>query len=84
MKESHPSIETPLSCGEHPFFVDLLNVPQERKDFFDKVFVKDENIFEGYVFDWEPMKELVLRGIFEGKQALESFIVLDVLDLVIS
>lgn len=45
---------------------------------------RGENIFEGSVSDWEAMKELILRGIFEGVQELESFSIPDVLYVVIS
>lgn len=41
-------------------------------------------MFDGCVIEWEPMKELVLRGIFEGVQALESFTFLGVPDEVLS
>lgn len=42
------------------------------------------DIFEGCVIEWEPMKEIVLKGIFEGVQALESFTFLGVPDEVLS
>lgn len=40
------------------------------KDFFLMVFTKVGDIFEGCVIEWEPMKELAVKGIFEGMQAL--------------
>lgn len=46
--------------------------------------MKGGDIFEGFIFDLEPMKEFILRGIFEGAWELESFPLLDVPDLVIS
>lgn len=42
------------------------------------------DISDGCVIKWEPMKELVLRGIFEGVQVLESFTFLGVPDEVLS
>lgn len=59
-------------------------MPQEQVAFFDRVFAKDGDIFEGAVFDWEAVKEVILMGIFEGVQELESFSVLDVPDEVIA
>lgn len=48
------------------------------------MFAKEGDIFEEAVFDWEAVKEVVLRGIFEGVQELESFSALDVPDEVIA
>lgn len=45
---------------------------------------KAGDIFEAFVIDLEPIKELVLKGIFEGARALESFTFLDVPDEVFS
>lgn len=42
------------------------------------------DIFKGIIFDWEPMKEIILRGIFEGVREVESFPILDVPGQVIS
>lgn len=41
-------------------------MPQEQVAFFDRVFAKEGDIFEGAVFDWEAVKEVILMGIFEG------------------
>lgn len=82
VKVCRPSVETSLNYGEHPFFTDLLNLSQEQKDFFERVFVKEEDIFRGCIFDWESMNKLILRGLFEGVQAFEPFPVLDVPDQV--
>lgn len=41
-----------------------------------------DDIFKGCVL-WEPIKELVLKGVFEGVQALESFTFLRVPDEVL-
>lgn len=46
--------------------------------------MKEADIFEECIFDWEPIMELVLKGIFEGVGTLESFAILDVPDQVIS
>lgn len=46
--------------------------------------MKEGDIFERSICDWEEMKELILKGIFEGVQELESFSILDVPDVVIS
>lgn len=81
---SQASPEVRLSCDTHPFFNDIPHIPQDHKNFFDKVFSKVGDIFDGCVIEWEPMKELVLRGIFEGVQALESFSFLGVPDEVLS
>lgn len=48
------------------------------------MFAREGDIFEGSVCDWEAMKELILKGIFEAVQELDSFFVLDVPDVVIS
>lgn len=40
--------------------------------------MKEGDIFKGFTFDWEAMKELILKGIFEGVQEQESFSILDV------
>lgn len=42
--------------------------------------MKEGDIFKECRVDWEPMKELVLKGIFEGVRALESFVILKVPD----
>lgn len=34
-----------------PFFADILNVHQEQKAFFDRVFTKEGGIFKGFIFD---------------------------------
>lgn len=34
VRASRPSSETPLSCSEPPFFMDIPTVPQEQKNFF--------------------------------------------------
>lgn len=52
--------------------------------FFNQVFAKEGDIFEGSSCGWEAMKELLLKGIFEAVQELESFAILDVPDKVIS
>lgn len=66
VKPSRPSIGTPLCYNDHPFFVDIPDTSQEERDIFGRVFTKEGNIFEGFIFDWGPIKELILRGIFEG------------------
>lgn len=58
--------------------------PQEQTTFFHRVFAKEGDIFEGSICEWEAMKELILRGIFEGLQELKSFSILDVPDAVTS
>lgn len=62
VRSSHPSIETPFSCSDQPFFTDIPNVPQEQKDFFYRVFMEEVDIFGECRIDWERMKELVLKG----------------------
>lgn len=59
-------------------------MPQEQIIFFNHVFAKEGYIFEGSSCGWEAMKELLLKGIFEAVQELESFAILDVPDKVIS
>lgn len=46
--------------------------------------MKEGKIFEGCIFDWKPMKELILNTIFKGVQKLESFAILNVPDEVVS
>lgn len=41
-------------------------MPQEQIAFFDRVFAREGDIFEGAVFDWEAVKEIILLGIFGG------------------
>lgn len=83
-KSPQPSPEARLDCSGHPFFVDVPNISQDQKDFFNKVLAKAGDIFEASVIEWEPIKELVLKGIFEGARALESYTFLDVPDEVLS
>lgn len=73
-----------LCCSGHPFFADLPNISREQIAFFDRVFAKEGDIFEGAVFVWEAVKEVILTGLFDGVQELESFSVLDVPDEVIA
>lgn len=84
MRACRPSIETPFRCRRHPIFEDIPNTPQQQRDFFDHFFMKEGDIFEEFMFDWEPVKELILKEIFKGMQELESFNILDVSDLVAS
>lgn len=84
VKASQASPEARLSCDTHPFFNDIPHISQDQKNFFDKVFSKVGDIFDRCVIEWEPMKELVLRGIFESVQALESFTFLGIPDGVLS
>lgn len=70
VKASHPLIETPLNCSEHPFF--------------GLVFNKERDIFDIFMFDYARMKELILNKIFESVQELEPFDILDVPEEVIS
>lgn len=81
---SRPPTRTWLCCISHPFFSDIPNIPHEQTTFFHRVFAKEGDSFEGSICDWEVMKELILRGIFEGLQELESFSILDVPDAVTS
>lgn len=34
VRASQPSLGVHLSCSSHPFFKDVLNIPQDHKDFF--------------------------------------------------
>lgn len=83
VKASRMLTGTWLCCSGHPFFADLPNIPQKQVAFFDRVFAREGDIFEEAVFDWEATKEVMLKGIFEGVQELESFAILDVPDEVI-
>lgn len=83
-KSPRSSPEARLDCNGHPFFVDVPNISQDQKDFFNKVLAKAGDIFEASVIEWEPIKELVLKGIFEGARALESYTFLNVPDEVLS
>lgn len=71
VKFPQPSPDAHLNCSGHPFFSDIPNIPQDQKDFFNKA--KAGDIFEASVIEWEPIKELVVKGIFEGAWALESY-----------
>lgn len=73
VKASQPSLGACLNCSSHPNFKDVLNIPQDHTDFSNKGLEKVGDIFEGCVMEWEPMMELVLKGIFEVGQTLESF-----------
>lgn len=84
VKSPQPSPEVHLDCSGHLFFNDISNIPQDQKDFFNKVLTKAGDIFEASVIEWESIKELVLKGIFKGARALESFTFLDVPDEVLS
>lgn len=83
-KSPQTSSEARFECSGHPFFNDIPNISQDQKDFFNQVLAKAGDIFEASVIEWEPIKELVLKGIFEGVRALESFTFLDVPDEVLS
>lgn len=84
VRASRPPTGTWLCCNGHSFFMNLPNVPQDQIVVFNHVFAKEGDIFEGSICDWEAMKELILKDIFEGVQELESFSILDVPDAVIS
>lgn len=44
---------------------------------FDLVLIKEGDIFDGFMFDWALVKQLISKEIFEGVQKLESFDILD-------
>lgn len=58
VRASRPSVETPLSCNEHPVFNNIPNVPQEQNGFFNRVFTKEGDIFKECQIDWEPGRNL--------------------------
>lgn len=72
VRASRLSREAPLDCSKHLFFINIPNVTKDQKDFVDKVLAKEGDIAKECTFEWEPVKELVLKGIFEGVRALES------------
>lgn len=76
VKASQASPEARLSYDTHPFFKDIPHISQDQKNFFDKVFTKVDDIFDGCVIEWEPM--------FESVQALGSLTFLGVPDEVLS
>lgn len=47
VRAGRPSTCTWLCCNDHPFFADLPNVPQKQNAFFDRIFAKEGDIFEG-------------------------------------
>lgn len=54
------------------------------KTFFYRVFPREGDNFEGFFFDWAPMKELILTEIYEGVKKLGNFSILDVPDDAVS
>lgn len=47
VQAARPPTGTWLCCSGYPFFTDLPNVPQEQLAFFDRIFAKEGDIFEG-------------------------------------
>lgn len=43
-----------------------------------RVFTEEGDSFEGFLFDWAPVKEFILKEIYKGVKELETFDVLDV------
>lgn len=78
VRAARPTTGVWLCCSSHPFFADLSNMPQDQIAFFNRVFAREGDIFEEAVFDLEAVKEVILKGIFEGVQELEFFSILDV------
>lgn len=71
MVKRSPSTGTPLNCREHPFFDDIHEIPKEQKAFYDRIFAKEEDILEGSLFDWAPVKKLIIEQMYEGVKKME-------------
>lgn len=64
VKGSRPLIGTHLNCRKHPFFEDILC--QRAECLLDRVFAKEGDFFEGFVFGWALVKELILKDFLLG------------------
>lgn len=62
-----------LTAKSTPFLSITQRDPRSN-ELFNKVIAKEGDIFDECVIKWEPVKELVLRGIFKGVQAFEYII----------
>lgn len=46
------------------FFKDILEILEEQKASYDRVFAMKGDIFKGFVFDWPPVKKLIFGEIY--------------------
>lgn len=83
LRAFYPLIGTPLCCSGHPFFANIL-ISLSSTKFLWLCFFEGIGHLRGFIFDWKPMKELLLRGIFEGARELKCFLIMDVPNWVIS
>lgn len=61
VKGSRSSIVTPLNSKEHPF---CGYIPYPRAEILlNRVFAKEGDIFKGFVFNWAPVKKLILKDV---------------------
>lgn len=72
VKEPRLRTGTSLNYKEHMFFEDIPKIPQEQKAFYDRVFAKEGDIFEGFMFKWALVKKLILKEIYKGLKKLET------------
>lgn len=72
-KRSRLSTGTPLNCKDHPFFEDIVKIPEELKSFYNRVFLVNGDIFEDFMFECAPVKKLILEGIYQGLRKLKTF-----------
>lgn len=77
-------IGTPLNCKDHTFLQDLLELFEELRSFYGSIFSTKGDIFEGYSFDWFTIKKVILEVIFQVMQKLETYIVLDIPEKMVS
>lgn len=83
-KRSRLSTGTPLNCKDHPFFEDIVKIPEELKSFYNRVFLVNGDIFEDFMFECAPVKKLILEGIYQGLRKLKTFNIPNVHDNLVS
>lgn len=80
---SSARIGTLLNYRDHPFFKDISRITEEHKSFYNRVLAIEGDIFKRFVFDWAPIKKVILEVIFHAMSKLQTFC-MDVLDNIVS
>lgn len=53
-----------------PIFLGYPRDPPRAESFYDCIFAKEGDIFKEFMFDWAPVKKLILKEIYEGVKKL--------------
>lgn len=79
VKATRSSPEASVSCNEYPFFRQYSQRALRSKRLLQQCSCEGGgHLFDECIIVWEAVKELILKGIFEGVQALKFFEFLDV------